>query len=233
MAEQTDIISATRKMIASQIGEVNTRLPGTIVSYANGRAGVLPTGKKRFPDGDSLDFPIIQNVRIEWPSFAGGLAGIKGPIKPGDKCLIIFAQQAVDGSDDMRKHDLTDAYAIMCDNGNAGPGDSGNNDDMTMYFGSAYIRITQGGAVKIYAPAGTEIDTPETVNTGRLKNKGSIDGQQGIAIVGSHDATGKASTCSGSFIVTSGDVIADGIGLKTHKHTGVQTGTGTSGGPVA
>jgi hypothetical protein len=157
MAEPIDFVDALRKMIDSKTGEINTSLPGTIVSYSNGRATVQPTPKKRYADGDVLSFPILQNVRVCWPSFAGGLAGVKGPILPGDKCLIIFAQQAVDGSDDMRRFDISDAYVIPCDLGNAGAGDSGNNDAMTMFYGAAHVRITKGGKVVINAPAGLDI----------------------------------------------------------------------------
>jgi phage baseplate assembly protein V len=38
---------------------------------------------------------------------------------------------------------------------------------------------------------------------------------------------------AGNITVTGGDVIADGIGLKTHKHPGVQTGSGSTSPPVA
>ena len=78
MAEPIDLIDATRRMIAAHVSEVNTCLPGVIVSYSNGRAGVLPSVSKRFADGDVLPYPIIQNVRVCWPSFSGGRAGIKG-----------------------------------------------------------------------------------------------------------------------------------------------------------
>lgn len=37
---------------------------------------------------------------------------------------------------------------------------------------------------------------------------------------------------AGNVTVTGGDVIADGISLKTHLHSGVQTGGGNSGPPV-
>ena len=149
MAEQIDFVAALRKLIDSKTGEINTSLPGVIVSYANGRASVHPTPKRRFADGDVLPFPILQNVRVCWPSFAGGLAGVKGPVLPGDKCLIVFAQQAVDGSDDLRRFDISDAYVIPCDLGSAGAGDSGNNADMTVFYGHGSIRISSSGAVAI------------------------------------------------------------------------------------
>lgn len=153
-------VDAFIELIQSQLVDVNTCVPGEIVSYADGRARVLPTVKKRFADGDVLDYPIIPNVRVCWPSFHGGEAGMKGPIKAGDKCLIVFSQQAVDGSDDRRAFDLQDAFAVMCDLGNAGEGDSGNNADLTVFFGAAHMRITKDGAVNIFAPGGFKVEAP-------------------------------------------------------------------------
>lgn len=40
------------------------------------------------------------------------------------------------------------------------------------------------------------------------------------------------STFKGNITVQGGDVVADGISLKRHKHTGVQPGGGVTGGPV-
>lgn len=151
-----NIIDALQGFINARLLDVNTSIPGVIVSYTNGMARVQPTGKKRFADGDTLDYPIIPGVRVCWPSFAGGSAGIKGPVRPGDKCLIVFSQQATDGTDDMRLFDLSDAYAVMVDLGNVGAGDSANNGSMTMYFGAASIQITEGGAVVITAPGGVQ-----------------------------------------------------------------------------
>jgi len=207
MAEQIDFVDALRKLIDSKTGEINTSLPGVIVSYASGRASVQPIPKKRYADGDVLPFPILQNVRVCWPSFAGGMAGVKGPIMPGDKCLIVFSQQAVDGTDDMRRFDISDAYVIPCDLGTAGPGDSGNNADLTMFYGTGSIRIGAGGAMTITAPGGVTITAPSVSNSGTLTN------------------TGAATLTGGASI--------GGIPFSTHKHNGVQTGVGVSGGPTA
>ena len=163
-----NIIDALQGFMNARLLDVNTSIPGVIVSYANGLARVQPTGKKRFADGDTLDYPIIPGVRVCWPSFAGGAAGIKGPVRPGDKCLIVFSQQATDGTDDMRLFDLSDAYAVMVDLGNVGAGDSANNGAMTMYFGAASIQITEDGGIVINAPGGTTINSPTTTNTGIL-----------------------------------------------------------------
>lgn len=163
MAEPIDFVTAMKKMVDSRLYEINTSLPATIVSYANGRASVQPTPKKRFSDGDVITFPILQNVRVCWPSFAGGKAGVKGPISNGDRCLLIFAQQAVDGTDDMRKFDLSDAYCIPTDLGNVGSG--GDNSSMAIYYSGASVKISAGGAITITAPAGLSIQASSVTSS--------------------------------------------------------------------
>lgn len=231
MAETSNTpVEALLGLVKSQLLDVNTALPGVIVSYENGLARVVPTAKKRFADGDILDYPIIPNVRVCWPSFAGGTAGVKGPVKPGDKCLLVFSQQAVDGSDDRRMFDLQDAYAVMCDLGNAGPGDSGNNEDMTMFFGPAYIRITAAGALDINAPGGTTINTPSTHNTGTLTTDGLLTYQDGMAGFGGANGT----EMQGDFNHTAGTITSLGKRIDgTHTHGGVQPGGGNTAVPNA
>lgn len=205
MAEQSDPVDALNELIRARLLEVNTALPATIVAYSSGRASVLPTAAKRFADGDALEFPIIRNVRVCWPSFAGGSAGVKGPIRNGDRCLLVFAQQAVDGSDDRRQFDLQDAYAVMVDLGNDAPGD--DNSAMALFFGAASIRISESGAISLSAPGGFTVDAPTTEVNGKLTQTGEFR-QAGGANIG-------------------------GIPFESHKHTGVQGGPSTSGGPTA
>ena len=186
MAESSNnAIDALNSMMKSHLTDVNTAIPGVIVSYSNGLARVAPTGKKRFADGDVLDYPIIPNARVCWPSFSGGSAGIKGPIKPGDRCLLVFSQQAIDGTDDQRIFDLQDACAIMCDIGNASVSDSTNNDDMTIYFGAAHIRLTASGELIINAPGGAAI-------TGNITHSGGSITSLGKKIDGTHTHGGVA-----------------------------------------
>lgn len=165
MAEQTeDGLSALRALIKSELIDLNTSIAAEIVSYAGGLASVRPLASKRFSDGDLLPFPVIHAVPVRWPVFSGGTCGVRGPIKAGDKCHLVFAQQAADNTDDMRRHDLNDAYALMVDNSAAGQG--GNNSDMVVYFGSAYIRIAESGEVEIVAPGGLKFTAPTVTNNG-------------------------------------------------------------------
>lgn len=171
MAENSNSMEdAILSLVQGQLSDVNTAMPGVIVSYADGYAKVMPIGKKRFADGDELDFPAIPNVPVCWPSFAGGTAGLKGPINAGDKCLIVFAQQATDGSDDLRQFDMTDAYAVMCDPANTG----GGNDALTLFFGGASVSINASGAVTIEAPGGLTINGKVVQSGGTMTSEGVV-----------------------------------------------------------
>ena len=167
MAETNDdLLSSLRELIQSELVDVNTSINAVVVSYKDGLATVRPTADKLFKDGDTLPFPEIPNVPIRWPSFNGGRCGLKGPIRAGDKVLLVFSQQAIDGTDDARRHDLSDAYAIPASNELVAQGV--DNDSMVMWFGEAYIKITKGGSVRIKAPGGVRADTPSLTSTGNL-----------------------------------------------------------------
>ena len=230
MAEESNsAIDALNGMMKSHLADVNTAIPGVIVSYANGLARVAPTGKKRFADGDVLDYPIIPNVRVCWPSFSGGAAGIKGPVKPGDRCLLVFSQQAIDGTDDRRMFDLQDACAIMCDIGNASVSDSTNNDDLTVYFGEAHIRLTASGELIINAPGGTTIETPSTMNTGTLTTEGLLTYQGGMAGSG-----GGGTAITGNIVHSGGSITSLGKKIDgEHTHGGVASGGANTAVPNA
>lgn len=93
------------------------------------------------------------------------------------------------------------------------------------------IDVVAGTKVKVTAPdvevvASTKvaITSPLTDVTGNLTVSGLITGAGGLAISG-----GSGAQISGDVTVSGGDVSADGIGLKTHVHGGVQTGAGTTG----
>lgn len=225
MAESTDnFLASINALIDSKMLDVNTSINGVIVSYANGLATVQPTGNKLFSDGDALPFPTIMNVPIRWPVFNGGLCGVKGPIVPGDRCIIVFSQQATDGSDDQRRFDLTDAYAIPCDANMAGQG--ANNADMIMYFGAASIALTAGGQMIVTAPGGTVFNAPTNQYTGSQTTQGLITGQGGFVIGGGSGAT---ATVTGNVNIN-GTVTNNGKNIgSTHTHGGVQTGGGTTG----
>lgn len=217
MSEQ-DYLSSIRELIKSEMIDVNTSINGEVVSYSNGFATIRPLANKQFKDGDVLPYPLIYKVPVRWPSFNGGQCGFKAPITAGDKVLIVFSQQASDGTDDLRRFDLNDAYAIPADNNVSSQGL--NNDDTIMWFGSASIRINASGKVIITAPAGIEYIAPTNDYTGEQTTQGQITGKGGFDILGG----------GGNTVNITGTIYNNGKNIgSTHTHTGVQTGGGTTG----
>lgn len=80
--------------------------------------------------------------------------------------------------------------------------------------------LNSSGNVSITAPL-TTVNGPMTV-TGMFTYQGGMSGSGGGA---------SAANINGNVTVIGGNVVADGIGLKTHQHSGVQTGSGNTGGP--
>lgn len=105
------------------------------------------------------------------------------------------------------------------------------------------VRLKSGGDVIINTPGKAEvncdtsvvnastsatIDTPETTVTGNLTVNGNLQVDQNSTVTGN-------STVSGDLDVTGsgtlGSATINGIQFSTHTHTGVQSGTDTSGPP--
>lgn len=88
--------------------------------------------------------------------------------------------------------------------------------------GALKVTIVAAGDVSIETSANVLITAPLTTVDGSLTVTG------GIAVQGSGGAN---STLNGNLTMT-GTFVLDGITQNTHKHTGVQAGANTSGGPV-
>lgn len=170
MADNDGLVESLRRLVKGELNNVNTSIDCVIVNYNNGRADVRSIPQQMFIDGDTQPYPIIFGVRVVWPRFAGGMAGVKGPVTVGDKCLLIVCQQAIDGSDDMRRFDITDSYCIV---GAFDSDDVAGNDDMRLYFGGAYLAITKDGKIVMNAPAGIEQKSPMTTFSENIKVNGT------------------------------------------------------------
>lgn len=85
--------------------------------------------------------------------------------------------------------------------------------------------VTNCKQATVNADSHTDVTTPEMKVTGMLTVTGLITGSGGLAISG-----GSGATVDGS-LKTTGDVVAAGISLDGHTHSGVQPGSGSTGGP--
>ena len=52
--------------------------------------------KFKKPDGKTMDFPQVTGVPVVFPQGAGQGATIAFPVKPGDSCLLVVAEQSLD-----------------------------------------------------------------------------------------------------------------------------------------
>lgn len=92
--------------------------------------------------------------------------------------------------------------------------------------GSAVVNVT--GTTDVVSGGNAHLTAPQvTITASETTISGHVTIQGGLAVSG-----GSGATVAGNVAVTGGNVTADGVGLKTHHHTGVQTGGGNTGGPV-
>lgn len=207
-----------RRVIGIELAEVHTCIPGAIVDFDGTHATVKPALSRSLANGETLAPPEIVRVPVCFPCGAGGKAIISVPLAAGDPVLLHFAERALEnwlsGIDgvpgDPRQFDLTDAFATPVCRPGVRVVDTEN---LTIVLAEASITIKPDGTIAVATNAGATITAPDGVT---ITADVTISGN--VSVSGTIDANG--------------DVTGAGISLSTHKHTGVQTGGGTTGAPV-
>jgi len=123
-------VAQQREILDRAMSGLNTSIPGTIISF-NGKS--LVTVKPSILRVNEIDgvktyqeYPPIENVPIIIPYVPVAGFAMTLPIRPGDPCLIVFSQRAIDNWNDkggiqtpelsgsgVRHHSLTDGIAII------------------------------------------------------------------------------------------------------------------------
>jgi hypothetical protein len=155
MAQSNNEVKAVIKgWMDKRVSDIHTALPGKIISYdtSTNLAQVQPVGKFKTEDGRELDYPIIHNVPVCFPTSMGGQAGITLPIQPDDMCLLVFQESQSDDfisqsnkSQDFRRHSLNDAVAIPGVYPFTVGGEVSHPDSVCIKCGSAEIWLNDGG----------------------------------------------------------------------------------------
>lgn len=222
---------------------------------------VYPTiqGKIQQPDGSFIwkDMPLLVDVPIVFPS--GGGFTMTYPVTEGDEALIVFASRCIDAwwqsggigrQAELRMHDLSDGFAFV------GPrsqprvlsGISTTSAQFRSDDGQTFVDVAHGSiiitaptkvtvntaeavvnasaSVKVTSPTVT-IDSPQTTCTGALTVEGLLTYQAGLA--GTGGSVG--SNITGNITHSAGVLSSDTVVLSTHTHSGVQPGSGNTGGP--
>lgn len=111
-----------------------------------------------------------------------------------------------------------------------------NDNDYSIYDKKtgAFIIMRENGMIDIFSPEKVKVVSPLvdiTANvqiTGNVSMTGSLTVGNGASITGNISATGNSSSSGTS---TASDHISGGISGKSHIHSGVQTGGGSTGAP--
>ena len=151
-----NLIDAFEQMIERKLSDINTNMPGTVVSYdaAKNRATVRPVMPKRLAEDDSLDPPQIVEVPVVWPTSNSGKASFTMPLQPGDKVMIAVQQRSLenwlggnnDMPDDPRQFDLSDSVAIP---GCSAKDTTAHDKNVVLKFDKTNITITPENTIII------------------------------------------------------------------------------------
>ena len=207
----SDDILQARELFDRLMKRINTAIPGRIDLFdpATQTCTVTPAVKSRIysPDGTTsdVDLPSLVNVPLVFPFAVTAGFALTLPVQPGDSCLLIFSQRCIDN---------------WWQNGGVQPAETGA-------IGARHHDLNDGFAILCGGPlpsvlgawCGDGIEIRNRARTVRLTLRDS-----GVEVAGpvifKSDVTFQGAMTD-----------KNGIDHSTHKHTGVQTGGGTSGVP--
>ena len=197
-----DLVEQVRGLVKYQLSGIHTAFPGKIVSYdpAKNQAVILPKMKLKKPDGEMLDYPQLTGVPVVGIQTMGQKTIIALPIKAGDGCLVVCAEQALDQWQYERdtgtnlKFDLTNAIAI--------PGLFVDASPVVQEACSGEAVILDNQGIR----AAIRKDSIELTADG---TKMTIQGD-GVTVIGNMRVQGK--------VTVTEDVEAAGVSLVNHTH---------------
>jgi len=211
-----------RMALESYASQLWTALPASVVSVnlTAQTVSVQPTiqGSVADPAGNVrlVNLPVLVDVPLVWPK-AGGFA-LTFPVAAGDEVLVVFSCRCIDSwwqsggigaPAEARMHDLSDGFAILAPTSQPKKlsNVSSTNVQLRNYAGDTLVEITPDGKANITGASEINLTAPVINLTGTMNLNGQLTQSGGSMTIG-------------------------GVTFGTHKHTGVQTGGGTSGGPT-
>ncbi|WP_339053974.1 Gp138 family membrane-puncturing spike protein [Arsenophonus endosymbiont of Crataerina pallida] len=237
--DQQQLLEVFRHAISSQL---RVAMPAIVQSFDASKVTcvVQPAIKGALTDtkgnSQSVNLPLLVDVPVVFPR--GGGVTMTFPIKSGDECLVVFADRCIDfwwqnggiqEAIDPRQHDLSDAFAFVGVQSQKQKISQISTDAMQLRSddGATYFEVNPTTQkMKIVAPGGLEIITPEAIFSERITVKGLLSWLGGM--VGS-TASGVAAKITGA-IEFLGTLTANGKRIDdTHTHKGVKAGGDNSG----
>lgn len=164
--ETPTIEQVIRAAIEGRLVDLHTMLPGEFVKYdpAKQKADVKLSIKRKYADGTVTELPVVVAVPVVHPRTTD--AFIHLPIKPGDKCMVLFSERSIDiwkkfgGStdpQDPRKFHLSDAVAMPGLYSFADAFTVTDPEALTIKNKDGVFEVIKDGKFKLYKNGGDEV----------------------------------------------------------------------------
>ena len=226
MSEKKQLLDIIVGVIDESLANLHTATIARITAVNETTVSCKPV-IARVVDGKKIELPEFKAVP---PLFMqGGGSYTAHPIAVGDYALMVFTERCFDnwyaGVDgeiplEYRMHDYSDGFAIVGVNPLGG---AITIPTVITHIGDAY---KEGN----YEHLGNTEQEGDNEQTGNYVLNGNLTVNGNITVLG-QGGGGNVTMNDVSFTLTNGDITADGVSLKTHTHSGVQTGGGNTGTP--
>jgi phage baseplate assembly protein gpV len=224
---------ALRLYVDNYMRGVYSLLPATVIAvdYSVPSVDVRPSIYNKNSNGDVVRIADVLDVPLFVLSADGGNKRITLPVKVGDRVSVLFSDS---DTTNVMTNKTDDAVVTFSDPNQMFPlcalagfftpasPKAIDAENIVLEHGSTKMTLK---ADKVVIDADVEINGDVKLNgsqhtTGTTLVEEQLTGQGGMAISG-----GSGASVTGSISVTGGDVKADGIGLKSHKHSNPEGGT--------
>lgn len=251
MARESSLQELMVASFNSQLNNLYTSIPCIVVAVdlVKSTVDIQPTINQKLKDGSVMERPVAMGIPISFP--VSSTAGFTFPIEVGSTGMAIFSMRDMEGwmagngrpSTPLNsgKMDKNDAIFLP---GIQPPGITVNNPAKRVLQHSVHdavivnnigtaseveVRLKANGGIVLNAPLQTvEVNCKNSVVN--ASESASVTSQQIVLDAADIQVWGNV-THNGNYTAT-GTMTFNGINFSTHKHTGVQTGAGTSGGPT-
>ena len=232
MANVNTFEEALRLYVDNYMRGVYSLLPATVIAvdYSVPSVDVRPSIYNKNSNGDVVRIADVLDVPLFVLSADGGNKRITLPVKVGDRVSVLFSDS---DTTNVMTNKTDDAIVTFSDPNQMFPlcalagfftpasPKAIDAENIVLEHGSTKMTLKSD---KVVIDADVEINGDVKLNgsqhtTGTTLVEEQLTGQGGMAISG-----GSGASVAGSMIITSGDVKADGIGLKSHKHSNPEGG---------
>lgn len=230
----SDAVTLIRRLIATELADIYTTLPGEVVAYDGTFVTARPTLAKRLANGEVLLPPQVVRVPVCWPvgDVHGAQALISVPLAPGDAIKLSFSARALENwlggdngpPDDPRQFDLSDAFASPL----LRPGTmAADTQNVSIQYGPGTLKLSPAGDLSFHVKTWTVQAEQTTFNTPVTIN-GPLTYTQGMA--GEGGQGGASMRIRGGVAYEGGAITHNGTNIgDAHRHP---YAGGTTQGPL-